>query len=122
MLPEVLVRKPSTSSGELPPTHTVAAKFRKSSPPFRMCVVEMPKDANGTRSGSAPAGGCAIVLAAGKLGRVRPAGFWAVTRTKFAGTGASFRVDGRAFPGVKRWTLTWTVAVRFGIATWNSRT
>src|SRR4249920_1889119 len=57
MTGEPLVRKPSTSSGEVPPIHTVAPKFSRSSPPA--WLVEMPHDGKGTRSGSAVAGGLA---------------------------------------------------------------
>src|SRR5215510_5943609 len=52
-------RKPSTSSGELPPTHTVAPKASRSRPDRRSWNAPMPHDRSGTRSGSAAAGGLA---------------------------------------------------------------
>ncbi len=50
------VRKPSTSSGECPPTQTVAPKLRKSCLVLFTCEVLMPHDGSGVRSGSASAG------------------------------------------------------------------
>src|SRR5215469_1490099 len=58
MTGEPFERKPSTSSGELPPTHTVAPKFSRSRPD-RVCEVLIPHDGSGTRSGSAARGGLA---------------------------------------------------------------
>src|SRR5215471_10857904 len=50
-------RKPSTSSGELPPTQTVALKASRSRPDRRSCTALISHDGSGTRSGSAAAGG-----------------------------------------------------------------
>src|ERR1700730_14306944 len=53
-------RKPCTSSGPLPPTHTVAEKFSRSReflPGVRLVL--MPQDGSGTRSGRAAVGGWA---------------------------------------------------------------
>src|SRR6185437_8614881 len=51
-------RKPSTSSGELPPTQTVAPKLRTSCLDLRTWEVLMPHDGSGVSSGSALAGTC----------------------------------------------------------------
>src|SRR5262250_2032548 len=51
-------RKPWTSSGPLPPIHTVAAKSSMSWPEL-VCVVLIPQAGRGTRSGSADFGGFA---------------------------------------------------------------
>src|SRR5215468_8297133 len=59
MTGEPFERKPSTSSGELPPTHTVAPKASRSRPDRRSWNAPMPHDGSGTRSGSAAAGGLA---------------------------------------------------------------
>src|SRR5215472_16940775 len=61
MTGEPFERKPSTSSGELPPTHTVALKLSTSCPHRRSWNVLIPHDGSGTRSGSAAAGGLARV-------------------------------------------------------------
>ena len=58
MIVEPGVRKPSTSSGEWPPTQTVAPKSRKSCLDLRTWEVLMSHDGSGTRSGSASAGTC----------------------------------------------------------------
>src|SRR5690348_1126075 len=52
-------RKPSTSSGELPPTQTVALKASRSRPDRRSWNALICHDGSGTRSGSAAAGGFA---------------------------------------------------------------
>src|SRR5215813_12941078 len=59
MTGEPFERKPSTSSGELPPTHTVALKLITSRPDRRSWNAPIAHDGNGTRSGSAAAGGFA---------------------------------------------------------------
>src|SRR5215472_14817669 len=59
MTGEPFERKPSTSSGELPPTQTVALKASRSRPDRRSWNALMPHDGSGTRSGSAAAGGLA---------------------------------------------------------------
>src|SRR5215472_11091781 len=59
MTGEPFERKPSTSSGELPPTHTVALKLSTSRPDRRSWNAPIAHDGNGTRSGSAAAGGFA---------------------------------------------------------------
>src|SRR6516165_627764 len=61
MTSEPFERKPSTSSGELPPTQTVALKLSTSCPDRRSWNVLIPHDGSGTRSGSAAAGGFARV-------------------------------------------------------------
>src|SRR5579862_3804334 len=58
MVAEPGVRKPSTSSGEWPPTQTVAPKLRKSCLLLRTWEVLMPHEGSGVRSGSALAGTC----------------------------------------------------------------
>src|ERR1700722_10262481 len=58
MVAESGVREPSTSSGEWPPTQTVAPKLRKSCLDLRTWEVLMPHDGSGVRSGSALAGTC----------------------------------------------------------------
>src|SRR5215469_6453188 len=58
MTGEPAARKPSTSSGPLPPTHTVAPKSSRSGPE-RRCEVLIPQDGSGTKSGSAFRGGLA---------------------------------------------------------------
>src|SRR5215472_337765 len=72
MTGEPLERKPWTSSWELPPIHTLAAKFRWSDAGCvdvaRVCEVLIPKEGRGTRSGSADGGGFVRVAAAGRRG------------------------------------------------------
>src|SRR5262245_19112470 len=69
MTGEPLERKPWTSSWELPPIQTLAAKFRWSdagcADVARVCEVLIPKDGRGTMSGSADGGG---FVRAGALG------------------------------------------------------
>src|SRR5215471_11412674 len=73
MTGEPFERKPSTSSGELPPTHTVALKASTSCPDRRSWNVPIPHDGSGTRSGSAAAGGLARdrTRGSGASGRAR---------------------------------------------------
>src|SRR5215470_16409208 len=59
MTGEPFERKPSTSSGELPPTQTVALKSSRSRPDRRSWSALICHDGSGTRSGSAAAGGFA---------------------------------------------------------------
>src|SRR5450755_2268164 len=69
-------RKPSTSSGELPPLHTVAPKFSRSRLGLvfvaRGLLVEIPQDGSGTRSGKADGGGFRSSGTAGAVGSVVP--------------------------------------------------
>src|SRR5215469_9515133 len=76
MIGEPFERKPSTSSGELPPTHTVAPKVSRSCPDRWLCRVLIPHDGSGTRSGSAAAGGLARFGTRGS-GASPPARGWA---------------------------------------------
>src|SRR5215467_15307329 len=73
-------RKPSTSSGELLLTHTVAPKVSMSCPDRRSCRALIPHDGNGTRSGSTAAGGLARYGTRGS-GASPPARGWAVFGT-----------------------------------------
>src|SRR5271165_3256531 len=70
-------RKASTSSGPLPPTHTVAEKLSQSRPPDRF--TDMPQAGSGTRSGSTDFGGFFRYGTAGSAG--------SVLAFRFAGTG-----------------------------------
>src|SRR5215467_4831362 len=101
MTGEPLERKPWTSSWELPPIHTLAAKFRWSDAGCvdvaRVCEVLIPKDGRGARSGSADGGGLVRV---GALGR----------RGSALGLGGPLRGDAAQHP-VPLTTLTLTVAV-----------
>src|SRR5262249_39634603 len=57
MTGEALDRNPSTLSGPLPPTHTVAPKFRKSCACVAGWLTAICHAGNATRSGSADSGG-----------------------------------------------------------------
>src|SRR5258707_569828 len=59
MTGEPFERKPSTSSGELPPTHTVAPKVSMSRPDRRSGKAAVPHDGSGTRAGDGAAAGLA---------------------------------------------------------------
>ena len=67
MTGEPCERKPWTSSGELPPTQTVAPKFSRSVAGFTAEVL-MPHEGSATRSGSADFGGFFTVGALGSEG------------------------------------------------------
>jgi hypothetical protein len=79
MTGDPLDRKPSTSSGALPPTDTVAPKSSWSDAElcfgFRMCRAKIPHDGSGTRSGSALAGGFCRPGTAGAEASGRPRGW-----------------------------------------------
>ena len=55
MVGDPLLRKPSTSSGPLPPIQTVAPKLSRSALPERLTLT--PQEGSGTRSGNTEAGG-----------------------------------------------------------------
>jgi hypothetical protein len=79
MIGDPLDRKPSTSSGALPPTDTVAPKPSWSDAElcfdFRMCWAKMPHEGSGTRSRSALAGGFCRPGTAGAEASGRPRGW-----------------------------------------------
>src|SRR5215831_15868329 len=112
MTGEPLERKPWTSSWELPPIHTLAAKFRWSDAGCvdvaRVCEVLIPKDGRGTKSGSADGSGFVRVGALGRRGSA-PAVVRPLRRAP-------------QHPVVPLTTLTLTVAVASAAEMFSSRT
>src|SRR5579859_6854373 len=109
MTGEASCRKPSTSSGPLPPIQTVAPKLSRSCLPLPTSETVMPQEGSGTMSGRTDAGGSAIV------GTLAGSSFRAVGRNlapwpaKPAGTGAGQQPPGPQQPELFT-TSTVTVA------------